>query len=116
MAAVFGASVILFWRRVNDAIRFFSAISYSLYLLHVPIGGKIINLGMRYTHSNESRYALVLFALGVSVIASYAFYKFVEMPAFRLSKKIRYPEQKVLADPSYKLSVIISTQPRNPTL
>jgi peptidoglycan/LPS O-acetylase OafA/YrhL len=94
IAAALTICVILFWRQVNPVIKFFSTISYSLYLIHVPVGGKIINLGARVTTSEFSKYLLVCSALLVSISAAFAFYKFVELPAFRLSKRFRYDPNK----------------------
>ncbi|RYG12409.1 MAG: hypothetical protein EOO07_19105 [Chitinophagaceae bacterium] len=90
IAAVITVMILLFWTHVNKTIKFFSMISYSLYLIHVPIGGKMVNLGMRFVGSDLSRYLLVLLAVCISIGAAYLFYKFVELPAFQLSKRIRY--------------------------
>jgi peptidoglycan/LPS O-acetylase OafA/YrhL len=90
IAAIIAVLVLLFWTYVNKTIRFFSMISYSLYLIHVPVGGKIINLGMRFVGSDLSRYLLVFLALCVCIGFAYLFYRFVELPAFQLSKRIRY--------------------------
>lgn len=78
------------WRTNNALIRFFSMISYSLYLTHVPVGGKVINLGMRYAHSTLSKYFLVVIALGISIGFAYLFYRFIELPAMNFSKRFRY--------------------------
>jgi peptidoglycan/LPS O-acetylase OafA/YrhL len=69
-------------------------ISYSLYLLHVPIGGKIVNLGARFAHALPAQ-VLVLAAAAAGSIASAAlFYRFVEMPSQRLSSSIRYRSRR----------------------
>jgi peptidoglycan/LPS O-acetylase OafA/YrhL len=94
IAAALTICVILFWVHVNPLIKFLSTISYSLYLVHVPVGGKVINLGLRWVTSDLSKYALVILALSVSISAAFAFYKLVELPAFRLSKRFRYDPQQ----------------------
>jgi peptidoglycan/LPS O-acetylase OafA/YrhL len=68
----------------------FGLISYSLYLLHVPIGGKIMNLGGRFAHGAPALAALAVLAVGVSIAAAAVFYRFVELPSQRLSSSIRY--------------------------
>jgi peptidoglycan/LPS O-acetylase OafA/YrhL len=68
----------------------FGLISYSLYLLHVPIGGKIMNLGGRFAHGTTALAALLFAAMGVSIAAALVFYRFVELPSQRLSSSIRY--------------------------
>lgn len=68
----------------------FGLISYSLYLLHVPIGGKIMNLGGRFAHGAPALGALLAAAMGASIAAAVLFYRFVELPSQRLSSSIRY--------------------------
>lgn len=64
------------------------AISYSLYLLHVPIGGRIINLGQRFGHGTWFDLALSLTALAVCLICAFAFYKLIEAPATALARRL----------------------------
>ncbi|MGD1874831.1 MAG: acyltransferase family protein [Mastigocoleus sp.] len=55
--------------------------SYSLYLLHSPFQGKLINLGIRFIPINSSIIVLLqIFGWIVALIASYIFYRFVEKP------------------------------------
>jgi len=68
----------------------FGAISYSLYLLHVPIGDKIMNLGGRFVQGAAGMVALSVVALGASVAAAAVFYRCVELPSQRLSSSIGY--------------------------
>jgi peptidoglycan/LPS O-acetylase OafA/YrhL len=95
VAAIVTVLLLHFWNYTNKLIRFFSMISYSLYLVHVPVGGKVINLGMRFTNSDISKYALVLLALAVSICFAYVFYRLIELPAINYSKRVSY---KILAD------------------
>jgi peptidoglycan/LPS O-acetylase OafA/YrhL len=66
------------------------AISYSLYLLHVPVGGKIMNLGGRFAHGAPELAALLALAVGASIAAAAIFYRYVERPSQRLSSAIRF--------------------------
>lgn len=75
--------------RVKPVV-FLGAISYSLYLVHVPIGGKIINLFERLPPSNLRNYGGLLFAVVISIVAAYIMYKTVELPSQRLSQNFRY--------------------------
>jgi peptidoglycan/LPS O-acetylase OafA/YrhL len=72
-------------------------ISYSLYLVHCPIGGKVINLGARYAHGVYSEIAVLFLALAASVFAAYLLYRAVELPSQRLSSRISYkrPPERV---------------------
>jgi peptidoglycan/LPS O-acetylase OafA/YrhL len=66
------------------------AISYSLYLLHVPIGGRIVNLGTRFAHSLLAQSVVLAAAVVCSCVAAYALYRIVEAPAQRWSSRFRY--------------------------
>lgn len=65
-------------------------VSYSLYLLHVPIGGRAVNLGSRWAHDTPSQVVVLLLAVAVSLAASYLMYRLVEVPAKRFSSSLRY--------------------------
>lgn len=66
-----------------------STISYSLYLLHVPFGGRVINLAERLPDVPTIRILAIALALTISLIAAVLFYKLVEEPSHRLSKIVR---------------------------
>lgn len=66
------------------------SISYSLYLLHVPVGGRIVNLGTRYADSPVSQVAVLAVAALSSLAAAYALYRLVERPSQRWSSAFRY--------------------------
>jgi peptidoglycan/LPS O-acetylase OafA/YrhL len=62
-------------------LKFIGIMSYSLYLLHVPFGGRVINLGSRFVPI-ESPMMLILQMLGwlVAISISFIFYQLVEKP------------------------------------
>jgi peptidoglycan/LPS O-acetylase OafA/YrhL len=68
----------------------FGQLSYSLYLLHVPIGGRVVNLGERFATSLIARITVPFAALAISLLAAWLLYRFVEQPAQRWSSAIRY--------------------------
>jgi peptidoglycan/LPS O-acetylase OafA/YrhL len=67
---------------------FLGAISYSLYLLHVPIGGRVVNIGLRFIDGPFQELFLSLTALAVSLLVATIFWKYVEEPAKRASKRV----------------------------
>jgi peptidoglycan/LPS O-acetylase OafA/YrhL len=69
---------------------FLGFISYSLYLLHVPIGGRVINLAGRLPHTLPVELGAVTAAMAVSLIAAWLLYRLVERPSQRLSARLRY--------------------------
>jgi peptidoglycan/LPS O-acetylase OafA/YrhL len=74
---------------------FFGHISYSLYLLHLPIGGRVINLGARFAHTTLTQLAILTVALAASIAASWLLYEYVERPSQRWSSAIRYGRTRV---------------------
>lgn len=90
LVSIFTLLILNFWRSENKIIGYLSKISFSLYLTHVTIGGKIINLGLRFFHTELSRYFLFLIAFTVSILFAHFFYLIFEKPAIKFSKKIKY--------------------------
>lgn len=77
-------------KEVPKWVHFFANISYSLYLLHVPFGGRVINLMEVKATGMPMKYAGIVLALLVSILASWIFYKYVERPLVKLSHSIKY--------------------------
>ncbi|MGC1631116.1 MAG: acyltransferase [Gelidibacter sp.] len=74
----------------TKVLLFLGNISYSLYLLHVPIGGKIINLSKRLELNDASKFGVILIALAFSIFAAWLFYKFMEKPSHQWAKKVKF--------------------------
>ena len=89
IAAAFAATVILLCRKVAFGrwASFLGGISYSLYLIHVPIGGRIINLGKRFGDGSLYELALIASTMVVCVVCSLSFSRYVERPAILLSRR-----------------------------
>lgn len=89
-AALFTIGVILFYRvRISNFWLFPGKISYSLYLLHFPIGIKLINLTKAQIDPQYS-WLLFLSALGLSVVVAWVLYKLVEEFSEQISRRIKY--------------------------
>jgi peptidoglycan/LPS O-acetylase OafA/YrhL len=90
--AIFVGLMAMRIKRAPRLFRFFADISYSLYLLHLPVGslvlGITVGLGMNFT---------VAFAISITsvILVSWAFYRAVENPSrslgIRLSAKFEKP-------------------------
>lgn len=63
-------------------------ISYSLYLIHVPVGGRVVNFGKRFISSEVEYLALSLIALSVSVLVSIVIFLLVEQPAQTIARRV----------------------------
>jgi peptidoglycan/LPS O-acetylase OafA/YrhL len=91
VAGLLTAGIILFAKdkqipKLFIPLSFLGMISYSLYLVHVPIGGRIINLAGRLPESIEYRYPAIVVAFIVSIFGAYLFWRIVELPSQRWSK------------------------------
>jgi len=75
---------------VGRALGGLGLISYSLYLIHLPLGGRVVNLGKRFI-SSEIEYLFVsLVALLVSLLVSIAIFLLVERPSQNLSRRVSF--------------------------
>ena len=90
IASLFAIFCIFFINTNNFIIGFFANISYSLYLIHIPIGGRIINLATRFDDNLITKILFLSLALFISIIASYLLYRYVEKPSKEIASKIIY--------------------------
>lgn len=74
--------------KLSIPLAFLGTISYSLYLIHVPIGGRIVNLGSRLGSGPIFEVALSLSALVVCLVFSWLFWRLVEKPAHAAAKRL----------------------------
>lgn len=86
------ATAIAFTRvSVPPALVWPGMISYSLYLVHLPIGGRLINLSKRIGIDEAwFQYTSIAAALVASVICAHIFYICVERPSQKWSSAIRF--------------------------
>ncbi|MEP7165506.1 MAG: acyltransferase [Ferruginibacter sp.] len=89
--------IVFIFTQWEDIIsRFLGNISYSLYLLHVPVGMRIINLSEVFIKTDIARYLVILVATGITIWVSYIFYTYIELPCKKASQRIKYGESKPL--------------------
>lgn len=72
---------------VGDCLIGLGTISYSLYLIHVPIGGRIVNLGQRFGDGQIFDFTLSVIALIFCIALSVGFWRAFERPFVELGKK-----------------------------
>lgn len=89
--AVATTLVILRGRSVGwRLLTWLGTLSYSLYLLHGPIGDRVVNLGARYARGPVAQVMVIVAALGVSLAVAHAAHRWIEQPAIRWSSRLRY--------------------------
>lgn len=71
---------------IGRALRWLGAISYSLYLVHVPVGGRVLNLGERLALPPAGDAACLALALAASLAAAWGFHRLIEAPSLRWSR------------------------------
>lgn len=69
--------------RAGRLLMRFGELSYSLYLVHVPIGGRIVNLRGQIVSSPVQQFSLSALALVISIAAAALYWKLVEAPSTR---------------------------------
>jgi peptidoglycan/LPS O-acetylase OafA/YrhL len=89
-----GTALTIAWVAVGSRVgTWLGGISYSLYLTHLLIGGRIVNAGVRFAHTLPVQGLLLAAALAASIAAAAVFSWLVEQPAQRWSAAIRYRGQ-----------------------
>lgn len=91
---LFGIStivVVYFFPHINTKVsRFLGNISYSLYLLHLPIGTPIVDFLSHRLIQPYQKVIAILLAVGILLVLSYLFYLLVEKPSKELAARISY--------------------------
>ena len=91
--------VILFVRKVPRPLLYLGTISYSLYLIHVPVGGRVINLSQSLIKSSLLRQMMVGVALVISLVTASIYYRIVEKYFKQAAGAIRYNEPAAAKEP-----------------
>lgn len=67
----------------------FGDISYSLYLIHGAIGGSFLYFTARHFDSYGVKLLLILAAIMLSLVSAYVYWRLIEAPSKKLSKKVK---------------------------
>ena len=90
LAGMATSAVILTVEGTNRVLALLGELSYSLYLMHVPIGGRVINLGERLGGGWISKLVWLTAAFALSMLAAFALFRFVEQPCRRYAGSLRF--------------------------
>ncbi len=72
------------------AIAWLGAISYSLYLLHVPVGYRVMNMIRRLSDGELEPTLTIVAALAASIAGAALLHRLVEQPSLRFAARIGY--------------------------
>lgn len=84
------AAVITWVRRPIPVLGWLGTISCSLYLIHIPVGQRILDLGLAHVQSGPARVLVLAVSLALTIAAAWGFYLVIERPAQRWSSAVRY--------------------------
>ncbi len=87
--------ICLYRAGVPALLLWFGQLSYSIYLLHIPIGSKIEWFGLPFADTMAKQMALLAVAVAATLLAAWLLHRYVERPAQRWSSRIRYVRAKV---------------------
>jgi len=91
LAGLAAAALILIPLKPNKIVTFFSNISFSLYLTHDIVGGRlVVFLGTEFSRTTFHKGLFFMAGITVSIITAWLFYIFLERPFFIKSKLIGY--------------------------
>lgn len=93
VAGLITSLILTFVELRHPALLWLGAISYSLYLVHVPIGGRVINLATRFPGMLPQQLAALALALLLSVTAAYVLFRLVDRPAHLASRQVAKQRQ-----------------------
>jgi peptidoglycan/LPS O-acetylase OafA/YrhL len=83
-------TMIMLIKKVHPVFAFLGTISYSLYLIHIPVGGRIINIAEVFIPGTHGKEIMVFVAFAFCIFAAYIYYLFIEKRFKILSSKIGY--------------------------
>lgn len=83
----FGVLAIAFWKTDARWFRPFGDQSYSLYLLHGLSGGHFLYFILPYADNKLEKMLVFIGAIAFSYLVAYCFWRFIENPAQKLSKR-----------------------------
>jgi len=102
--ALLAAAFILWAHPKSRALLFIGTISYSLYLVHLPIGRRAISLVLRFLPGTSGALAAAGIALALAIVAAWLMWRFVERPSLawagRVLPAVTKPEKDARDQPT----------------
>jgi len=87
--------ILQYKKQVHSVLEFPGEISYSVYLIHFPLGIKIINLATNHIHPNY--YWVLFFAVSViCLLVGWVFWNWIEKPSASFSNRVKYGKARTM--------------------
>jgi peptidoglycan/LPS O-acetylase OafA/YrhL len=99
---------IIFWKPRSRLLIFFGLISYSLYLVHIPFGVRLVSLAAHLPAWNSFSWIILILICGLTILFAWIFYLIFERPSINASKSI-LPWRRKLPEVSGLESVPLQT-------
>ncbi|MGB4773093.1 MAG: acyltransferase [Chitinophagaceae bacterium] len=74
----------------NNTLKFLGNISYSLYLCHTIVAFTIVNIAFKLPQTLPIRIGVFLISFTATIVFSYIFYRFIELPAKIKASSFKY--------------------------
>lgn len=89
-------SLLVLMRPVSErnVLSRFGKMGYSFYLIHGAAGGSLIYFLAKNASGDLSKIGIVIAGLAISFVAALAFYKLIEAPSIRWSKRVDFSSKK----------------------
>jgi peptidoglycan/LPS O-acetylase OafA/YrhL len=94
LAGFFPWLLIAYWPNAQlRVLRWLGMISYSLYLIHLPLAKKLIPLAAQHLEGDGPRLVFVLLLFAFTLLLAFAFFHLIEKPAIRWSNFFQYKKR-----------------------
>lgn len=82
--------IIVYVNSIPRLFKWLGTISYSLYLIHVPLGARILNISENFIKNESLRMGIILAVIAFCCLSAYVYYIIIEKKSIAASKRIKY--------------------------
>lgn len=89
--------IVLYQNRLRSrSAEFLGEISYSLYLIHMPIAIPFVRIAADFANQDWHYAVIALTGLTISIVAAWIFHRLIEVPSINLAKRISWKSSTVV--------------------
>ena len=101
IVALCTTGAIALWTHPGPLLAYLGRVSFSLYLLHIPVGGRVMVLAGRLGISGPALLVWFGLALAASLAAAQLLWWLIECPSQALAQRIRYKTRALPGDDDF---------------